>query len=102
MQTRKFARYSTDIPVAFVIDNMLGEHQLYLNDLSQGGLNLNAHGCIDRGTQISISFPLLGESSSTAGKISWCKPLDNGQCQLGITFSKLMKQSAVGQLVELH
>jgi len=102
MQARKFARYSTDIPVSFVIGDMMGEHQLCLKDASQGGLCLNAHGCIDRGTHVRINFPLSDESYNTDGKITWCQPVDNGQCLLGITFEQLISQSTIDKLMQLH
>lgn len=102
MQTRKFARYSTDIPVSLVIDEMMGAHELYLNDVSQGGLSLNAHGCIDYGTHVKVNFPIAVECCSAEGKITWCQQLDNGQCHLGITFETLIGQSAIEKMAQLH
>ena len=102
MQMRKFNRYATDIPVSFVIDDMMGEHRLYLNDVSQGGVSLKAHGCIDCHTHVKIKFPISDESCSADGKITWCQLLDNGQCLLGVTFEKLIGQSAVEKMVQLH
>ncbi|MCK5648159.1 MAG: PilZ domain-containing protein [Gammaproteobacteria bacterium] len=95
MKTRQFTRYSTDIPVSIVIDHMLGEHQLYLQNISQGGLCFNAHGGIDRETQLNINLSIPGHSCDARGKIAWCKTLEQGQCQLGIMFEHQMTQSDI-------
>ena len=95
MKTRQFTRYSTDIPVSIVIDHMIGKHQLYLQNISQGGLCFSAHGGIDRETHLKINLSFAGHSCDAGGKIAWCKPMEQGQCQLGIKFENQMAQSDI-------
>lgn len=102
MKTRKFTRYATDIPVSIAIDHMIGEHQLCLKDISQGGLCFNAHGCIDRNTHLDIMISFSGQSYNASGKIVWSQPLDTGQCQLGIMFEKQVTQSELEKMVHRH
>lgn len=102
MKTRKFTRYATDIPITFAIDHMIGEHRLYLNDVSQGGLCFNAHGCICRNTHLNITISFSGKSCDASGKIAWCHPLDTGQCQLGIVFEKQVTQSDIEKIIHQH
>ncbi|MCW8932964.1 MAG: PilZ domain-containing protein [Gammaproteobacteria bacterium] len=102
MQARKFTRYPTDKSISFVIDNMLGEHQIYLKDASQGGLCFNAQGCIQLGTHLHITMPVSSEKHCTKGKVSWCHPSDNGQCQLGIEFEERLNLSTIEKIVLRH
>ena len=95
MKTRKFTRYSTDIPITIVIDHMIGKHQLFLENISQGGLCFNSHGGIDCETHLNIHLSSAGQSCDASGKIAWCKPMEQGQCQLGIKFENQMKQSDI-------
>jgi hypothetical protein len=102
MYARKFTRYPTDTPVSFVIDKIIGEHQLYLKDASQGGLCFNAHGCINPGTHLNIRLPVSNKSFAADGKVTWCQPLDTGQCQLGIKFANRLTLSAIEKIVLRH
>ena len=102
MKTRKFTRYAADIPISIVIDHMIGKHQLYLKDISQGGLCFNAHGCIDRETHLDIMISSSGQSCDASGKIVWSQPLETGQCQLGIKFKNQVTQSEIEKMVHRH
>lgn len=102
MQARKFIRYPADTSIFFEIDNIIGEHQLYLKDAGQGGLCFNARGCIRCGTRVNVKIPFSSDSDAAAGKIAWCHPLDNGQCQLGIKFEKKLALSAIEKAVLRH
>ncbi|MCU7799957.1 MAG: PilZ domain-containing protein [gamma proteobacterium symbiont of Lucinoma myriamae] len=102
MKARKFTRYATDIPVSIAIDHMLGKHQLYLKDISQGGLSFKAHGCIDRDTHLDIVISCSGQSHNASGKIAWSQSLETGQCQLGIMFEKQVTQSEIEKMVCRH
>ena len=95
MQARKFTRYPIDAPISFEINGMIGEHQHYLKDSSQGGLCIKSHGCIKPGTQLSINVPFSDETSCISGKIMWCLPLDDSQYLLGVKFQDTVKQSAI-------
>ncbi len=95
MQARKFTRNPTDAPVSFTINGMIGEHQHYLKDLSQGGLCIKSHGCIRPGTQLHISVPFFNETRSIRCKITWCLPLDDAQYLLGVEFENITAQSAI-------
>ena len=95
MQARKFTRYPIDAPISFVIDGMIGEHQHYLKDSSQGGLCIKSHGCIKPDTQLSIKVPFSSETSYISGKVSWCLPLDDSQYLLGVEFENIVTQSAL-------
>ena len=95
MQARKFTRYPTDAPISFEINGMLGEHQHYLKDSSQGGLCIKSLGCIKPGTRLSISVPFSDGSRSISGKIMWCLPLDDSQYLLGVEFENIVTQSAL-------
>ncbi|MCP3852287.1 MAG: PilZ domain-containing protein [Gammaproteobacteria bacterium] len=101
MQSRKFTRYPTDFSVSLVIDHMAGKHQLFLKDASQGGLCLNARGCINCGTHLDIKFP-TSKPFNTQGKITWCKPSDTGQCLVGIEFEEKLALSTIERMVLRH
>lgn len=100
MKTRKFARYPTDIPISISIDYMVDEHQLHLQDISQGGLCFNAHGCIDCDTYLNIVITFSGQSCDASGTIAWIKPLDSGKCRLGIKFENPVTQSEIEKLID--
>ena len=102
MNARKFTRYPTDTSILFVIDTMIGEHQLYLKDAGQGGLCFNAHGCIELGTHLNIKIPHNKTALKTQGKISWCQPLESGQCQLGIEFEQKLSLCDIEKVVLTH
>ena len=95
MQARKFTRFLTDAPISFTINGMIGEHQHYLKDSSQGGLCIKSLGCIKPGTQLNISIPFSDEIRSITGKITWCLPLDDAQYLLGVEFKDIVTQSAI-------
>ena len=95
MQARKFTRYPTDDPVSFTINGMIGKHQHYLKDSSQGGLCIKSHGCIKPDTQLNISVPFFNETRYIRCKITWCLPLDDAQYLLGVEFEDLAAQSAI-------
>lgn len=102
MQARKFTRYPTDTSISFAIDNMIGEHKLYLKDAGQGGLCFNARGCIKLGTHLDIKILSSEQVMKTKGKITWCHPSDNGQCQLGIEFEDQLTLSTIEKMVLKH
>ena len=102
MKARKFTRYSGDTSVSFEIDNMIGEHQLYLKDAGQGGFCFNAPGCIKPGTHLNLKIPFSAETNQSMGKIVWCHPSDNGQCQLGVKFEKQLALSTIENVVLRH
>lgn len=102
MQARKFMRYPTDIPISFVMDGMIGQHQHYLKNVGQGGLCFYALGCIEPGIHLNISIPFSDESLSTSGKVAWYRPLDNDQCLLGIAFEKFITQSAIEKIIRMR
>ncbi len=102
MRARKFTRYPADTSISFVIDNIIGKHQLYLHDAGQGGLCFNARACIKPGTRLNISIPSSIKSLNTSGKITWCQPIDNGQCQLGIEFEEQVALSTIENMVLTH
>ena len=95
MQARKFTRYPTDAPISFEINGMLGEHQHYLKDSSQGGLCIKSLGCIKPGTQLRFSVPFSDGTRSISGKIMWSLSLDDVQYLLGVEFENTMTQSAI-------
>ena len=102
MHARKFTRYPTDTSVTFVIDSIMGEHQLYLKDAGQGGLCFNARGCIKPGTHLDIKIPLNDKGFDTVGKITWCQPLETGQCQVGIEFDESLTLSIIEKMALRH
>jgi hypothetical protein len=73
-----------------------------LKDASQGGLCFNAHGCIKPGTHLNIRLPVSSELLDAEGKVTWCQPLDTGQCQLGIEFTNRLALSAIEKIVLRH
>ena len=101
MKARKYTRFPTNIPVSLKINSMMGVHKLYLSDASQGGLSFNAHGCIDQGTRLNVSFPENGDEVAQ-GKIAWCRPVDGGQCRIGMQFDTMMKRTIIEKLVLRH
>lgn len=103
MQARKYTRYPIDTPVSFAIDHMIGEHQICLKDASQGGLSFKARGCIDIGTHLNMSIPAAHDELLNAmGKVAWCQPLENGQCQVGVKFENLLTLLSIVKVVLRH
>lgn len=104
MKARKYTRYPTDAPISLVINTMMGHHQLYLNDASQGGVSFNAHGCIKQGTPLKVSITENDTPSDVvfSGEVAWCKQSNSGLCQLGVKFQKLMTQAAIEKIVLKH
>ena len=97
MKARKYTRFPTNIPVSLTIDNMMGDHKLYLSNASQGGLSFNAHGCIDRGTRLNVRFS-ENDDQVTRGKIAWCQPVDGGQCRIGMQFDTMMNRTTIEKM----
>ena len=102
MQARKFTRYPIDTSISFAIDNMIGEHQLYLKDASRGGLCFNARGCIQLGTDLNVKMPAVDGLHETKAKITWCQPSENGQCRLGVEFEQKLALSEIEKIVLKH
>ena len=99
MQPRKYTRYPTDIPIKFSSANMIGEHQVCLQNAARGGLCLRGAGWIEPGTMINICIPFTDEPCKTSGKIAWCYPGDKGTYMLGIEFKDVVKQSAIEEIM---
>ena len=95
LQNRKFIRYPSDAPISFVINDMMGEHQHYLKDSSQGGLCIKSLGCLKPKTQLRIRVPFSDEIHYINGKVIWCLPLDDAQYLLGVEFDDILTQSAI-------
>lgn len=102
MKARRYTRYSTDIPFTLGIEGMIGKHQYFLKDAGQGGLCFDALGCIDRGTHLHISFPLLKKPYNANAKIAWCNPLSIDYCSLGIVFEESVTQSLIEKIALSH
>jgi hypothetical protein len=96
MLLRQFTRFSTNTPATLSIDGMMGQHKCYLNDVSKGGISLNALAAIKQGTHLLVSF---SEHCKTRAKVAWCKPLEHCQCQLGLAFDKKINESALDKIV---
>ena len=96
MSHRHFSRFSTNTPATLVIEGMLGKNKYYLNDASQGGLSFNALAGIKKGTHLQVSF---AEGAKVQAHIAWCKALEHCQCQIGLAFDHLIKQSSLDKIV---
>ena len=99
MQLRQFERRTTDIPIRFKLQCMIGEHEHILKDISRGGLCFRAGGWISPGTAIRICIPFSSEPCQLAGSVAWCRKGEKGQYETGIAFDTALDPTAL-RLVE--
>ncbi len=98
MQPRKYTRFPTDIPIKFSSGNMIGEHQVCLQNAGRGGLCLRGAGWLEPGTIINICIPFSDEPCKTSGRIAWCQPGQRGRYLVGIQFEDVVNQSAIEEI----
>ncbi|MEN8177275.1 MAG: PilZ domain-containing protein [Pseudomonadota bacterium] len=99
MQSRKYTRYPTDIPIKFTSGNMIGEHQVCLQDAGRGGLCLRGAGWIEPGTNINICIPFSDAPCKTSGTIIWSHPGEKGDFLMGIEFQDIVNQSSIEEII---
>jgi len=98
MQERRFIRYASDIPIKFVVSNMVGEHHHLLKDAGCGGVCFHAGGWIEPGTDIKVCIPFSDEACNADGKVAWCRKDDKGLYLVGIAFDQRVGESAMREI----
>jgi len=98
MQKRRFVRYPSDIPIKFVVSNMMGEHHHLLKDAGCGGVCFHASGWIEPGTNIKVCIPFSDEPCKANGKIAWCRKDDKGLYLVGTAFDHRVTESAMREI----
>ncbi|MCB1758240.1 MAG: PilZ domain-containing protein [Gammaproteobacteria bacterium] len=95
MQLRQFERRSTDIPIRFKLQNMVGEHEHTLKNVSRGGLCFRACGWVSPGIDIQICIPFSDKPCNLGGRVAWCRKAEMGQYETGIIFNQELSQTAL-------
>lgn len=98
MHIRQFVRHVSDIPFKFKLNSMIGEHQHRLKDIGQGGLCFRGNGWISPGTGICICIPFTENPCQRSGKICWCRTLEHGQYEIGISFDQILELPALHRI----
>jgi len=75
VDTRKNTRYSTSLPVAFTLAEVVASESAYLNNISISGMSFNSMIALEPGTVIMLHFPVSKPVFSTPGLVVWCRKM---------------------------
>ena len=73
--SRKKTRYSTTLPVAFSLSEVVASESAYLNNISISGMSFNSMVALEPGTVIMLHFPVSKPVFSTPGLVVWCRKM---------------------------
>ena len=91
---RRYIRHPSDIPIQFVLGDVVAHQREYLNDISQGGLSFRAHTPIEPGSSILIQIPISNPTFEATGVVVWCKK-NSGQFDVGVKFTDMKTEFKV-------
>ena len=72
---RQHTRYSTSLPVAFTLAEVVASESAYLNNISISGMSFNSMIPLEPGTVIMLHFPVSKPVFSTPGLVVWCRKM---------------------------
>ena len=72
---RQHTRYSTALPVAFTLAEVVASESAYLNNISTGGVSFNSMVALEPGTVIMLHFPVNKPVFRTPGLVIWCRKM---------------------------
>lgn len=73
--SRKNTRYSTSLPIAFSLSEVVASESAYLNNISISGMSFNSMVALEPGTVIMLHFPVSKPVFSTPGLVVWCRKM---------------------------
>jgi hypothetical protein len=73
--SRKHSRYSTSLPIAFSLSEVVASESAYLNNISISGMSFNSMVALEPGTVIMLHFPVSKPVFSTPGLVVWCRKM---------------------------
>ncbi len=84
---RKFIRHPSDIPIEIHHLALVSPREQKLNNISAGGLSLQADHFVEKGTLIDIKIPVSRPPFETKALVVWCKKKGE-QFDIGVAFNE--------------
>jgi hypothetical protein len=84
---RNFIRHPADIPIEIHHLALASPREHRLNNISVGGLSLQADQYVEKGTLIDIKIPVRRPPFKTKARVVWCKK-KGGQFDIGVEFDE--------------
>ena len=88
MQTRKFIRHPSDMPIEYCFTEVPVCQQDSISNVSIGGLSFRAQQFIKPDQWLLLRIPVDGKSFEMKAKVKWCEPCETGtDFYVGVQFS---------------
>lgn len=84
-EQRKHARYSTGLPVAFTLGEVVASESAYLENISTGGVAFKSMVALEPGTVIMLHLPPNKPVFRMPGRVVWCRQM-SFQYSVGVKF----------------
>lgn len=85
VKRRRYIRHPSDIPIVYEPVDEATPRKDRIQNISLGGLCLQAASCLAVGTVLSIRIDLVRPPFEGRGRVVWCRPRD-GSYEMGIQF----------------
>jgi len=72
---RRYPRYTTDLPVAFALGEVVASESAYLNNISAGGVSFNSMVDLAPGTVVMLHLPVTRPVFRAPGRVVWCRKM---------------------------
>lgn len=84
-EQRKHTRYSTEVPVAFTLGEVVASESAYLENISTGGVAFKSMVALEPGTVIMLHLPPNKPVFRMPGRVVWCRQM-SFQYSVGVEF----------------
>ena len=91
---RRYIRHPSDIPIQFVLGDVVAHKKDYLTNISEGGLSFRAYTYIEPGSSILIQIPISDPTFEATGVVVWCRE-NSGQFDVGVKFTDMKTEFKV-------
>ena len=100
MQTRRFIRHPSDIPIEYCFTEVPVCEKESIANVSLGGLSFHSQQFVEPDRWLLLRIPVDGKSFEMQAQVKWCEPRedDNGFC-VGVKFSN-RSQAFSARMVE--
>lgn len=95
---RKFIRHPADIPIEIHDLSLAAPREEKLNNISTGGLSLQAGQYLEKGTLVDIKIPVSRPPFETKARVVWCEKKGD-QFDIGVEFDE-EKEAFRARMVE--
>ena len=85
MESRRFIRHPSDIPIEYSLSENQTSKEIPLADVSKGGLSFHVEECLPIGQQLSLCIPSIRPDLQIDAVVTWCDANQDGY-QVGIRF----------------